>query len=105
VTAEGVPAYVEIGDSVIYQNLQGEVVILNMARQEYYGLNDVGAAMWKMLLDQCDVEAVADRLTAEYEAEPETVRSDLSSLVQQLLSAGLLKKAQNRPEKSITLVI
>jgi hypothetical protein len=89
--SETVPTYVEIGDSVIYQSLQDEVVILNMANQEYYGLDSVGASMWKMLLDQRDLGAVADRMTAVYKVERETVVNDLNALVRQLLNSGLLK--------------
>ena len=89
--SETVPAYVEIGDSVIFQNLQDEVVILNMASQEYYGLDHVGASMWKMLLDQRNLAAVADNIATEYEVEPETARVDLDALVRELLNAGLLK--------------
>ena len=89
--SETIPPYVDIADSVIYQTLQDEVVILNMANQEYYGLDDVGASMWKMLLDQRDVGAVADHMTAEYKVDRETVLGDLSALVRQLLDSGLLK--------------
>jgi hypothetical protein len=89
--SQNVPPYVEIGDSVIYQSLQDEVVILNMASQEYYGLDNIGAAMWKMLLDQRDVTAVADRMTAQYNVERKTVLDDLNALVRRLLASGLLK--------------
>jgi hypothetical protein len=88
---QNVPASVEIADSVIYQNLQDEVVILNMASGEYYGLDSVGASMWKMLIDQREIAAVADRMVTEYEVRPDTVRGDLHTLVRQLLDAGLLK--------------
>jgi hypothetical protein len=91
---ESAPAYVEMGDSVIYQNLQDEVVILNMTSQQYYGLDAVGAAMWKMLLDESSVAAVVDRMSAEYEVEAEIVQRDLEELVQRLIESGLLKKAQ-----------
>jgi len=86
-----VPPQVEIGDSVIFQSLQDEVVILNMANHQYYGLDNIGADMWKMLLDHRDVGAVADRMTAKYNVERETVMDDLNALVRKLLDSGLLK--------------
>jgi hypothetical protein len=88
------PAYVEIGDSVIYQDLNDEVVVLNMASHQYHGLNDIGASIWKMLLDEREVAAVSDRLVAEYDVEPETAQRELSALVGQLLDRGLLRPAQ-----------
>ena len=88
---ETIPPHVEIGDSVIYQSLQDEVVILNMSSQEYYGLDSIGASMWKMLLDHRDVATVADRMTTVYNVERETVVNDLNALVRRLLDSGLLK--------------
>jgi hypothetical protein len=92
--SETIPPHVEIGDSVIYQNLQDEVVILNMTSQEYYGLDSIGASMWKMLLDYRDVGTVADRMTAMYDVERETVLNDLNALVRRLLDSGLLKASE-----------
>jgi hypothetical protein len=86
-----IPTSVEIGDSVIFQSLKDEVVILNMTSQEYFGLDNIGASMWKMLIDQRDVAAVAERMVSEYDVELGTVRDDLNALVRQLIDAGLLK--------------
>jgi hypothetical protein len=94
------PARVEISEDVIYQPLQGEVVLLNMTSQEYFGLNDVGTDMWKLLIEHRDVEIVLERLCDEYSAEKETLRKDLDTLIQRLISAGLLKAAELRPQGS-----
>jgi hypothetical protein len=92
--SEPVPEYVEIGDSVIYQDLQNEVVILNMTSQQYYGLDDIGASMWKMLLDRRSLAVVADQLVRDYEVESAVAEKDLESLVRRLLDCGLLKASQ-----------
>jgi hypothetical protein len=88
------PARVQPADDVIYQALQDEIVLLNMKDQQYFGLDDVGSAMWKLLVE-CggDVETVADRLCAEYDVDRATVREDLGILIRNLLAAGLLKAA------------
>jgi hypothetical protein len=87
------PANVAIGDSVLYQELEDEAVLLNMANQQYYGLNDVGAQMWKCLIELGDVSTAGDRLCSSYEVDPVVFRADLEELVRNLLSAGLLKAA------------
>jgi hypothetical protein len=87
------PAGVAIGDSVLYQELEDEAVLLNMANQQYYGLNDVGAQMWKCLIELGDVSTAGDRLCSSYEVDPAVFRADLEELVRNLLSAGLLKAA------------
>jgi hypothetical protein len=87
------PAVVTIGDAVLYQELEDEVVLLNMENQQYYGLNDVGAQMWKCLLELGNVAVAGDRLCTSYETDPTVIRADLEGLVRDLLSAGLLKAA------------
>jgi hypothetical protein len=87
------PARVEIGDSVLYQTLQNEIVLLNIATQRYYGLNAVGARMWELLIELRDVSSVAERLEANYEVDSAGLRADLEHLIGDLLRNGLLKAA------------
>jgi hypothetical protein len=88
---------VEIGDGVLYQELQDEVVLLNMESQRYYGLDDVGARMWKSVLENGSVAQATAHLCEIYEAEETVIRTDLEVLVRDLLSAGLLKPASSQP--------
>ena len=88
------PSKIEICEDVIYQPLQDEVVLLNMTSQQYFGLNDVGADMWKLLIEHQNVETVLERLCDEYATDKETLRRDLDDLIQSLVAAGLLKAAE-----------
>ena len=87
------PASISISDSAIFQELDDEVVLLNMANQQYYGLDDVGAQMWKTLLETQNIPATVDRLTEIYDVSPEVLHADLERFVGELLNAGLLKAA------------
>jgi hypothetical protein len=90
--SETLPGAVAIGEAVLYQELEGEVVLLNMANQEYYGLNDVGAQMWKSLLESAgSVDSAEALLSKTYDIEPSVIRADLERLVRELLQVGLLR--------------
>lgn len=39
------PTRVEISPEVLFQELQGEAVLLNLTSERYYGLDDVGMRM------------------------------------------------------------
>jgi hypothetical protein len=91
-TGNDLPTNVTIGDTVLYQDLDDEVVLLNMANQQYYGLNEVGTQMWKYLMEAGDVAAASAKLSTEYEADSSVIRTDLSILIKELLDAGLLKE-------------
>lgn len=88
---DALPYAVAIGDSVLYQELEDELVLLNMTTQQYYGLNNVGAQMWKSLMETGTVTATSDALGRIYDAQPSVIQADLEALVRDLLKAGLLK--------------
>jgi hypothetical protein len=90
---EPLPSAVAIADSVLYQELEEEAVLLNMANQQYYGLNHVGAQMWRSLNEAGSIAAAEDLLAEMYEIERPALRSDLEALVRDLLKAGLLTPA------------
>jgi hypothetical protein len=92
VMADDLTGNIRIGGSVLYQELEDEVVLLNMENQEYYGLNDVGARMWKSLMETGNVAASADQLTGLYAADETVIRTDLELLVRDLTDAGLLQR-------------
>ena len=87
---EAIPDDVVIGEEVLYQTLQDEVVLLNIKSQKYYGLNDVGARMWELLLEHRNVAKVADILSRTYDGEEAAIRADLNRLIEDLLKGGLL---------------
>jgi hypothetical protein len=90
---EPLPSAVAIPDSVLYQELEEEAVLLNMANQQYYGLNDVGAQMWRSLAQAGSIAEAEERLMEMYEIEQPALRSDLEALIRDLLKAGLLTPA------------
>jgi Coenzyme PQQ synthesis protein D (PqqD) len=91
--SETVSSTVEIGDSVLYQAVGDEIILLNMTSQEYFSLDSVGADVWQLLMDHRDVTTVAKRLAAIYTVDEQTARKDIEPLVSDLLAAKLLKMA------------
>lgn len=82
---------IELAESVIYQEVEGEIVILDLAKQEYYGLDATGASMWLALLKHRNLDGVFDQLSTEYDVDSAVLRADLETLVNQLVGSGLLK--------------
>lgn len=72
-------------------SLGAEAAILNMKAGIYYGLNPVGAEIWKLLQTPRTVSEIQEFLLREYDVEPERCQSDLLALLQDLLTAGLIE--------------
>lgn len=88
---EVLPARVAIPETVIFQELSDEVVLLNMASEKYYGLDDVGARMWQLLMEHGDTAAVLTQLCSYYAADEATLRQDLAALLTKLEAEGLVQ--------------
>lgn len=85
------PPHVSISSEVIFQEIAGECVVLNMGSEQYFGLDDVGTHMWQLLLEHGKTDTVLAQMEAYYEADAETLRRDLAAFIQQLREEGLVQ--------------
>lgn len=80
-----------VPDTVLFRELDGESVLLNLNTESYLGLNEVGTRMWSVLTTQPTVQAAYEALIEEYDVAPETLRDDLEALLGQMLEHGLVE--------------
>jgi hypothetical protein len=81
---------VTISPDVLFQELNGEAVLLDLKTERYFGLDDIGTRMWQLLDGNGHVEAAYARLLQEYEVDETTLRHDLADLIDRLAEAGLI---------------
>ena len=72
-------------------DLGEEAAILNMKNNVYYGLDPVGARIWRLLQQPTTIGEIRDVIVEEYDATPERVESDLRNLLEKLMSEGLVE--------------
>ncbi len=82
---------VSIPEEVLIQDLGGELVLLNLQNEQYFGLDEVGTLAWSALQDNGSTEAAYAAVGAEYEVEAEQLRQDVDELIEQLVKHGLLR--------------
>ena len=82
---------VSIPKGVVYRELDGEMVLLNLDTGNYYGLDPVGTRMWNLLKEHGTTEKVLETMKEEYEVKEEQLRGDIQELVQKLAAKGLVK--------------
>ncbi len=78
-------------EAVISTDLGGEVVILNMAKGIYFGLDAVGALIWSYLQKPTRLSEVRDAILQEYEVDAAVCEADLFNLIQNLHSQALVE--------------
>jgi len=84
------PTTVSIPDSVLWQEVGDEIVLLDVDGGEYHGLNDAGSSIWRALEGHADVTSAYEQLCERYEVDPEVLRTDLDKFIKQLVGMGLL---------------
>jgi hypothetical protein len=92
VTAPALDAAFRIPDEVIFRELDGEAVVLNLDTGIYFGLDAVGTRIWRLLEERKPLKAVLDTLIDEYEAPPDRLQRDLLAFVERLDDKGLLSR-------------
>jgi hypothetical protein len=84
---------VEVPSNVLFRELEGECVILNLDTESYFGLDDVGTRMWLALTRSDSIAAALEELEQEFDVEPEQLRRDLDNLLVELVEQGLLERS------------
>ena len=77
------------GEQVLFRQLDQEAVLLDLKSGTYFGLNEVGARAWQLILEHGQLSDVLDVLLQEFEAESEVVERDLLELAGQLVARQL----------------
>lgn len=79
-----------VGEQTLYEEIDGEAVLLNLDSGKYYGLDEVGSRMWALLTHHRAIEPAYRTLLEEYDVAPERLQRDLLTLVEDLVAHGLL---------------
>lgn len=82
---------VRILDDVLFQELQGESVLLNLKTGVYLGLDRLGTRIWQLLQEDGALSKVVEVILQEYDVTPERFGQDLLSLVGQMEQQGLVE--------------
>lgn len=80
-------------EGVLFQELQGEAVLLNLDSGMYFGLDPVGTRMWQLMAEHERLADVAGAIAAEFDVGDERCAKDLIALVARLESEGLVTVA------------
>jgi hypothetical protein len=81
---------VKISDDVLFQELQGEAVLLDLKTGVYFGLDKVGTRVWALLGEQASLTGVVNAMIQEFDVTEGVCTTDVLALVERLNEQGLL---------------
>lgn len=81
-----------LSPDVLFRELQGEAVLLDLKSQRYFGLDTVGTRIWQLLQELRRPEAVLGALLEEFEVPRERLAKDLEAFLDELRAKGLIQQ-------------
>ena len=69
---------------VLFREIEGECVLLDLGSGTYFGLNEVGTRIWNLLRQGLPEDAIARAIADEYESDTGTIRADVRRLLSEL---------------------
>ena len=84
-------------DTVINKNLEiddtdldGEKVMMNLDKGEYFMINEVGSRIWEIISEPINVKEIISTLRNEYEVDEETCKDTVIEFLGRLDNADLI---------------
>ena len=84
-------ARVRLAKDVLIQNIEGESILLNLATENYFVLDQVGTSIVTTLDESDSVAAAIQKLLEIYEVEEPKLKQDITQLVNECEQVGLLQ--------------
>ena len=85
------PAY-KRSKAALVADVGEDIVALNVERGFTYGMTGVTAAVWQLLAEPRDLTQLCSELLTLYEVDAETCRKQLSRLLDEMITEGLVER-------------
>lgn len=73
-----------------WRAIDGQIVVLDLERSEYFVVNDTGAVVWELLADGTTMDDLVAALVGRFGIDVEAAELDAAEFVAALRASGLL---------------
>lgn len=86
----GLTPMLKVNPDVLWYDLEGELVVLNVATGRYLGLDAIGGVIFRALASAQEVPELVASLTRKYDVEPDVARAEIERLIGELKAARVV---------------
>lgn len=83
-------ATVTVTPEVVFKELRGEGVLLDLASGIYFGLDETSTRLWQLLTSHGSLRRTFDGMLAEFDVEPDRLQRELIDFVAELIRRRLV---------------
>lgn len=85
---------------VVQETIEGEVVIVNLEKGDYYSLLKTGADIWSAIEKGNSTTEIIAEMTERYEGDRETIETAVNSLIAQLKAEEIIISASKNESEN-----
>ncbi len=83
-----------LSENIFAQEVDGEMVLMDMDSEDYFGLDTIGASFWQVLQEEETLQKTLDHLLNLYDTEESVLKKDLIEFVEKLVTNRLASVAE-----------
>jgi hypothetical protein len=83
-------ARIALNPEHLVAELDGDLVIMSIETGTYYGLDPVGACVWKLVERPRTFAAVVEGVLERFEVPPEVAEQDLTAFLHEMQAEGIV---------------
>jgi hypothetical protein len=78
------------GDDYVFNEVDGELVMMNIETGAYASMNETGKTIWELLEEPKTIKSILNSLAEEYRVDAKTVQEDVLPFVSVLLEQKII---------------
>ncbi|MEA3492519.1 MAG: PqqD family protein [Campylobacterota bacterium] len=82
---------ITFAETVFAQEVDGEIVLLDMKSENYFGLDEVGSSIWQAMESGKTIREVREIVLNQYDVESDVLERDLLGFIKKLVESGLIE--------------
>lgn len=82
-------------ENIIWKKIEDEIVLLNPASGDYFGLNNVGVSFWISIDNKRTLKNIIDLLYAEFCVERSILEKDIDELIEEMENKNIIEVSKS----------
>jgi Coenzyme PQQ synthesis protein D (PqqD) len=79
------------GEGLVSSQIDGEIVMMSVNNEQYYGLDAVGSRIWELIAQPRSVFEVCETLLSEFQVDRDTCQRDVLKFVEHLYAEKIIR--------------
>lgn len=75
----------------LHSEIGGDVVALQIARGQCFGMTNVTADVWRLLLEERSLDEICAQLLEQYDIDEDSCRNEVGQLIDVMTNEGLIE--------------